>query len=366
MVLIAKNGKPIYEKAFGHFTYDSSQRVTTESVYDVASVTKVLATTISIMKLYDDGLIKLHKTVDDYLPEFRFSKVGNITIRNLLLHHSGLPPSYPIHKEAIALMNAGSPVFSSDPALEYPLMVTEKIYVDSTWHNRHMKGISSLPIGSKIFRYSDVGFILLGKIIERITRQSLDEFVNMHFYEPMQLKNTGFNPILKLPVRDIVPTELDNSFRNQLIHGTVHDPVAAMMGGVAGHAGLFSTTSELYTLMQMLLNKGTMNDYCFIDDKTVELFTKYHNKSRRGLGFDKPERDNSTRKDPYPSSRVSPTTFGHTGFTGTAVWADPENDLIFIFLSNRIHPYGTNRKLITMNIRSKIQDAAYRTLIQIQ
>ncbi|HRN79636.1 MAG TPA: serine hydrolase [Ferruginibacter sp.] len=363
VILIARNGEVVYEKAFGYFTYDSSVKVTTQAVFDVASLTKTLATTLGIMKLFDDGLIKLNQRISHFIPELKHTRSGNITIRNVLTHHAGLPASIPIHKEAVAMMQTGRPVFSSDPALNYSVMVAENLYTDTAWNRRLLKQIAALPAGKMQFRYSDVGFILLGNIIERVSKQGLNEFVKMHFYEPLQLKNTGFNPILNMPVSNIVPTEYDNTFRKQLLQGTVHDPVAAMMGGVAGHAGLFSTAHELFVLMQMLLNKGTFNDFCFIDDKTVNQFTKYQNTSRRGLGFDKPERDNATRKDPYPSALASPATFGHTGFTGTAAWADPESGLIFIFLSNRIHPSATNRKLITMHIRSSIQDAAYRALI---
>ncbi len=363
MILIAQNGEVVYEKAFGHFTYDSLVRISTHTVYDVASITKTLATTLGMMKLFDDGLIKLNQRISHYLPELKHTRSGNITIRNLLTHHSGLPASIPLHKEALAMMQTGRPVFSSDPALTHPVMVTDKIYVDTAWNQRLLKQIATLPAGKTHYRYSDVGFILLGNIIERVSRQRLNDYLKMHFYEPLQLKHTGFNPIMQVPASTIVPTEFDDTFRKQLIQGTVHDPVAAMLGGVAGHAGLFSNARELFILMQMLLNQGTINDFCFIDDKTVRQFTQYQNASRRGLGFDKPERDNATRKDPYPSALVSPGTFGHTGFTGTAAWADPENGLIFIFLSNRIHPSSTNRKLITMNIRAAIQDAAYRALL---
>lgn len=338
-------------------------KVTNHSIFDVASITKTLATTLALMKLFDDGLIKLNRRISFYLPELKHTRSGNITIRNLLIHHSGLPASIPIHKEALAMMQTGRAVFSKDPALTHPSMVTEKMYADAAWNSRFMKQIAALPAGKMQYRYSDVGFFLLGNIIERITGQTLHAYLKMHFYDPLQLKNTGFNPILQTAASEIVPTEYDPTFRKQLIQGTVHDPVAAMLGGVAGHAGLFSTARELFVLMQMLLNEGTIDDFCFIDDKTVRQFTKYQNNSRRGLGFDKPERDNNTRKDPYPASLVSPATFGHTGFTGTAAWADPAHGLIFIFLSNRIHPEATNRKLITMNIRSAIQDAAYRALL---
>lgn len=274
VVLVAKNGTPVYQKAFGYLTYDSTQLVSTETMYDLASITKILATTLAIMKLYDDNLIELNDKVSDYLLELKNIPAGNIRIKNLLTHHSGLPPVIPIHKEALALQQAGNPLFSKDPNVNYPLTVTNNLHVSESWSNAVIQSLKTIRLNRNVYVYSDVGFIILGKIVERISQKSLNDFMQYHFYEPLNLYHTGFNGICASDKSQIAPTENDTTFRKQLIQGTVHDPVAAMMGGTAGHAGLFSNANEVFVLMQMLLNKGIYNDICFINDKTIELFTK--------------------------------------------------------------------------------------------
>lgn len=362
VVLLAKDGKIRYHKAFGHFTYDQNKRVTEETVYDVASVTKILSTTIGIMMLYDLDRIKLGDRVDDFIPELSNSEVGKIKIRDLLTHHSGLPPSIPIHKEAMSL-SLSDMVFSPIPDRNYPLMVTENMYVKSEWNTIFIKSLKKIKLTPGRYAYSDVGFILLGKIIERISKQPLNEFAQLNIYAPLGLHNTGYNPLHFKEQFEIPPTEIETDFRKQKIQGTAHDPVAAMMGGVAGHAGLFSNAEELFVLMQLLLNNGEVRGVRLIESITVEMFTKYQNKSRRGLGFDKPERELKKGQEKYPCELWSEHTFGHTGFTGTAAWADPETNIVFIFLSNRTYPSSSNRKLMQMNIRSKLMDAAYKALI---
>jgi CubicO group peptidase (beta-lactamase class C family) len=216
------------------------------------------------------------------------------------------------------------------------------------------------PTGNYI--YSDNDFIFLAKVVERITGNSLDNYVLENFYAPMQLHSIGFDPLLRNSITNIAPTESEKVFRLQTLRSYVHDPGAAMMGGVAGHAGLFSNAYDLAAIMQMLLNGGVFNGKQFFKKETVELFTAYHSKnSRRGYGFDKPEKDNATRKDPYPALLSSPLTFGHTGFTGTCVWADPSTNMVFVFLSNRVYP-DVSTLLLKLNIRIKILDAFYLAL----
>ena len=211
--------------------------------------------------------------------------------------------------------------------------------------------------------YSDNDFIFLGKIVEQITGMTLDEYAAKTFYQPMGMTTTGFKPRNRFPVDRMVPTETETHFRNQTTQGDVHDEGASMFGGVAGHAGLFSDAYDLAMLYQMLLNGGIFNGERYIKKETIDLFTAYHSKnSRRGYGFDKPEKDNIIRKEPYPSFLCSPETFGHTGFTGTCVWVDPKNSLVYVFLSNRVYPTRNNNKLGQMNIRGKIQDAIYKAL----
>ena len=198
--------------------------------------------------------------------------------------------------------------------------------------------------------------------MEAISGMPLEEYVYKEFYRPLGLVTAGFRPLDRFSKNQVSPTESEKIFRRQLIHGYVHDPGAAMFGGVAGHAGLFSNAYDIAVLMQLFLNKGVMNGRRYISDTTIEKFTAYHSEiSRRGLGFDKPEKDNLTRKEPYPTLSASPLTFGHTGFTGTCAWADPKENLVFIFLSNRVHPDGSN-KLLRMNVRSNIHEQIYKSL----
>jgi beta-N-acetylhexosaminidase len=213
--------------------------------------------------------------------------------------------------------------------------------------------------------YSDNDFIFLGKIVEAVSGIPLNEYAQKEFYTPLGLTTSGFKPGNRFTLNRIIPTEQEKKFRLQLLRGDVHDPGAAMFGGVSGHAGLFSNAYDLAVIMQMLLNGGTFNGKNYLHKETVQLFTAYHSKiSRRGYGFDKPEKDNAIRPEPYPCLSASPQTFGHTGYTGTCVWADPANKLIFIFLSNRVNPEGgdVNRKLLNMNVRPKIHEAIYKAM----
>jgi beta-N-acetylhexosaminidase len=235
----------------------------------------------------------------------------------------------------------------------------------NAWRDTLYQRILQSPLGkSHHYIYSDNDFIFLGKIIEAVSRQTLDEYVKKEFYTPLGLTAAGFKPREHFAANRIIPTEHEKIFRLQLLQGDVHDPGAAMFGGVAGHAGLFSDAYDVAVIMQMLLNGGTFNGKKYLNTETIKLFTAYHSSiSRRGYGFDKPEKDNNTRSEPYPCLSSSPQTFGHTGFTGTCVWADPVSKLIFIFLSNRINPQGgDNRKLLDMNVRPKIHEAVYKAM----
>ena len=210
--------------------------------------------------------------------------------------------------------------------------------------------------------YSDNDFILLARLVEKITGQKLNDYVENNFYAPMGLRNIGYRPLNSISYDKIVPSTKEMCFRNQELRGYVHDQGAAILGGVSGHAGLFSNAEDIAVIMQTLLNNGEWKGKKYFNKETVKLFTSYQSKkSRRGLGFDKPERDNATRNDPYPSLSASPETFGHTGFTGTCAWADPKSNLIFIFLSNRIYPED-NGVFKSLNIRSKILETIYQSI----
>jgi beta-N-acetylhexosaminidase len=366
VVLVAKDGKIIYHKAFGYYTYDKTEAVNTESIFDMASVTKVCATSISVMRLYDEGKLDLKKKLGDYLPWVKGTNKENLTIENILLHQAGLVAYIPFYKETLeADGKPSAKYYATSKNDSFSIRVAKDMYMRTSWRDTLYKRILESPLGStNKYVYSDNDFIFLGKVVEAISGSPLNEYVEKEFYRPMGLTTAGFKPAERFPLKRIIPTEQEKQFRLQLLRGDVHDPGAAMFGGVAGHAGLFSNAYDLAIIMQMLLNGGTINGNRYISKETINLFTAYHSSfSRRGYGFDKPEKDNDKRPDPYPCLSASSQTFGHTGYTGTCVWADPVYDLVFIFLSNRVNPDGgENTKLLKMNVRTNIQEAIYKAM----
>ncbi len=367
VVLVAKNGKIAYQKAFGYTNFDQTEPINPSMIYDLASVTKISATTVSIMKLYEEGKINLQKTIGDYLPWVIGSDKSGLTIKDILLHQAGLTPFIPFYRELIDTIT-GNPkpaYFSTVSNSKFSSRVAEGIYLRNDWQDTLYKRIlkSKLTPSGK-YVYSDNDFIFLGKIVEAVSGMPLNDFVQKTFYKPLLMTTTGFNPRDRYPISAIVPTEEEKHFRQQLIRGDVHDEGASLFGGVAGHAGLFSNAYDLAQLYQMLLNGGALNGVSYLKKETVDLFTGYNSEvSRRGLGFDKPEKDNATRKEPYPSKSASTSTFGHTGYTGTSVWVDPEKQLIYIFLSNRVTPTRNNNKISQLNVRPNIQEAIYQAIL---
>jgi len=365
VVLVARQGRIVYHKAFGFDTYDSTRALGRETIFDMASVTKICATTLGVMKLYDQGRLDLDQTLGHYLPWVRGSDKASLRIRDILLHQAGLKAWIPFYRETIDTIS-GLPkpgFYAASRTGKFQVPVANSFFLRNDWRDTMYRRILQSPLEKPgTYVYSDNDFIFLGKIIEAISGLSLDQYVRKEFYDPLGLTAAGFLPLDRFPASRIAPTEREQQFRRQLIRGHVHDPGAAMFGGVAGHAGLFSDAYDIAVLMQMLLNNGVMNGRRFLSDSTVERFTAYGTGiSRRGLGFDKPERDNTTRKEPYPTLSASARTFGHTGFTGTCAWADPETGLVYIFLSNRVHPDGSN-KLLRMNVRSNIHETLYQSI----
>jgi len=366
VVLALQNGNVIYNKAFGHFKYEPSKEMTTESIFDLASVTKISATTVSVMKLYEEGKINLDKKLGDYLPVVRGTNKAKLILKDILLHQAGLVSFIPFYKETIdTVTGLPSPeIYSNVERPGFNVRVANGVFMRNDWQDTLMKRILNSPLGPKDkYVYSDNDFIFLGKIVEALSGMPLDQYVEQNFYSKLGMTTTGFRPWKKFPIENIVPTEEEKHFRMQLLQGDVHDEGASMFGEVAGHAGLFSDAYDLSILYQMLLNGGQFNGVLYLKPETIKYFTEYHSKiSRRGYGFDKPEKDNATRNEPYPSASASPETFGHTGFTGTCVWVDPKSSLVYIFLSNRVYPGRDNPKLSSMNIRSKIQEAIYKAI----
>ena len=367
VVIAVQDGMIKYHKAFGHYEYDpASLPVTLESIYDLASVTKTSATTIAVMKLYDQGKLSLDKTLGDYLPIARGTNKAPLKIRDILLHQAGLVPYISFYKETIE-PGTGEPsraFYYNTRDTMFTIPVARNVWLRHDWNDTMLLRIMQSPLETPgKYVYSDNDFILLGKIVEAITGMPLNQYMQQNFYTPMGLSTTGFRAAERFGAERIVPTENESYFRKQLLRGYVHDEGAAMFGNVSGHAGLFSDAYDLAQLYQMLLNGGELNGERYLKPETIALFSAYNsNVSRRGLGFDKPEKDNQTRNDPYPSALASPETFGHTGFTGTCVWVDPKAKLVYVFLSNRVYNTRANNLLGQLGIRGKIQDAIYEAL----
>jgi beta-glucosidase-like glycosyl hydrolase/CubicO group peptidase (beta-lactamase class C family) len=367
VVLAAQNGVIKYHKAFGRYEFDpGSLPVTLGSIYDLASVTKTSATTLAIMKLYEEGKLDLNKTLGDYLPWITGFDKAKLKIHDVLLHEAGLVPTISFYRETID-RSTGLPskaLYSDSLKPGFFIPVARNLYLRNDWNDTMLLRIAESPLGPREkYVYSDNDFILLGKIAEAISGMRLDQYVKKNFYDRLGLTTMGFNAGLRFGSERVVPTQMETYFRRQLLRGYVHDEGAALFGGVAGHAGLFSNAFDLWLLYQMLLNGGQMNGVQYLKPETISYFTSYQSYiSRRGLGFDKPEKDNANLKEPYPSVYASPETYGHTGFTGTCVWVDPQSKLVYVFLSNRVYNTRAENLLSRLNIRGKIQDAIYKAL----
>ena len=368
-ILVAKNGAVVYEKSYGYLTYEKEQATTNETVYDLASLTKVVATLQAIMFLYDQGLVDINRKASYYLYDLKGTNKEDMVIKDILMHQAGLLTFIPFWIKTIDEGGLKNEIYSNAGSPPYEIEVTPEIYglhtlQDSLWH--WIKSSNLRPLkkyrDKYDYKYSDLGFFILHRLAEKLLNQKMDQFLEQNFYQPLGMNFLSYVPLKKYNKEIIAPTEYDNYFRNALIHGTVHDPAAAMMGGIAGHAGVFGNANDIAKIMQMTLQDGIYGGTQYFRPGTVNRFTKRQIESnRRGLGWDKPELEN----DKGPTSLfTSPATYGHTGFTGTAAWVDPANDLIYIFLSNRIYPTANNFKLIKKNIRTRIQDIIYQAIIK--
>lgn len=362
-ILAARNGNIFYDKAFGYLDYHKRQEVDTNTIYDVASCTKVLATNISVMKLYEQGRLDLDKTLGDYLPAARGTNKENIKIKDLLLHQAGLKGWIPFYKDVIDKSGKIRPeLFSATRQPGFSLQLADKAflrddYLDTMWAAIYASRLDN--IGKMV--YSDLDFIFMAEVVKQVSGKTVDKFAEDEFYKPLGLRRTMYNPRRKFATSEIAPTEIESTFRNCTIHGYVHDPGAAMFGGIAGHAGLFATAQDVAAIFQMLANKGTYAGKRYLKPETVEKFTAYGSRlSHRGLGFDKALPDEESGGG--AGDRWSALTFGHQGFTGTCVWADPASGVVFVFLSNRVYPSGSNTKINKLSVRTTAQDYIYESL----
>jgi beta-N-acetylhexosaminidase len=365
-VLVVKEGTVVFEKSYGHFTYDNTRAVTPASVYDIASISKVAATLQAIMFLKDQGKLQLDSRLVAYLPELKGTNKQNLLISDILAHQAGLLPGLPFWQRTTQQAKDRQTYYSATQSPEYPNVVAPGLYSIKNMDEVMWKWIIESPLTPKKkgelhaeYKYSDLDFYILKRVAEKLLNQNLDEFLAQNFYSPLGLSTMGFNPMNQLPREQLVPTENDTHFRKTLVWGTVHDQGAAMLGGVAGHAGLFSNAMDLAILMQMNLQEGQYGGHQYFNNPVISQFaTRPYPNNRRGLGWD--------MSDPEGLGATSPLaslgTYGHTGFTGTCTWVDPESKLVYVFLSNRVNPEETNTKLTSYNIRSRIHDLIYKSL----
>ncbi len=363
-ILAAKDGHIFYDKTFGYQTYEKKQPVQKEDVYDLASLTKILATTISLMKLEETGRIDLRKKMETYLPMLRGTNKEDLKFREVLTHQAGLMAWIPYYDSTLRDYGPDTSIYHTAISENYPVRVANHMYIKKNYNHEIYRELLNSPMSTeKVYHYSDLGFYLFRTMIENITNTPLEVFVQQQFYQPMRLNRLTYLPRQKFPLKQIAPTENDTVFRKQVLRGDVHDQGAAMLGGVSGHAGLFGNAENVAAVMQMLLNGGVYNGRQYLKTETVKKFTAYQfreNDNRRGLGFDKPLYEYEDHRTNCKST--SPASFGHSGFTGTYTWADPANGLVYVFISNRVYPDMHNHKISDLDIRTNIHQLFYDAL----
>ncbi len=367
-VLIAKQGLVIYHKAFGYHTYDKMIPVDTTDLYDLASVTKTTASTLALMKLYDMGLFDPDKTMGEYFPDVAKGKKKNLVMRDVLAHQAGLRAWIPFWSESQKRNGKyRNKTISSDSSANYPYRISEAgLFMHKDFIQKKIyKMIRKSKVSKdKRYVYSGLTFYLIPELVRRLTGKSFDQFLYDEFYIPMGATTLRFNAGRLFDLDRIVPTEVDTFFRMQTLHGVVHDEGAAMMLGVSGNAGLFSRAGDVAKVYQMLLNGGQFEGNTYLKESTIQEFTDCQFcevGNRRGLGFDKPLVEYNARLSSVAKG-ASEASFGHSGYTGTLVWADPDNDLLFVFLSNRVYPTRNNSKIYQLNVRPDIHNLVYELL----
>jgi CubicO group peptidase (beta-lactamase class C family) len=358
--LIFKHDSIRFNKSYGFHTYDSIVRVENHHLYDLASVTKILASTLAFMKLYESYGINLDQKVSDFIPMIKSSNKKNSTFREILSHQAGWLP-YIEHQNTVRRKNGKlkSRTLSSIQNKRYPEPLSDSLFIHRNYQRKIMRRIRRTPVENiGDYRYSGLWFFLLPDMVQRLSGESFDQYLNTHFYDPMGIERLTFNPSFKYPKDEIIPTEKDSLFRKKLVHGWVHDEAAGLMGGVSGNAGLFANATSLAKLLKMLLYKGQFEGKQYLKPETIALFTSRaypKTENRRGLGFDKPTLD-TIPSERYPSEKSSPESYGHSGFTGNLVWVDPFHECFMIFLSNRVYPTREQKALYQLNIRGNILD----------
>lgn len=359
-VFIAKNGKVIFEKSYGYHTYGKDVPVQNTDLYDLASITKIAASAIGIMEMYERGKLNLSDTLGKFLPQLVGSNKAKLRLKDMLIHEAGLEAFIPFYEYTLSPQMRAQ-TYRSIPDSIFSVPVASGMYMRNDYINVIYETLKNSPLPNKEYKYSDLGYFYFKQIIENYANAPLNEYLASKYYTHLGAATLCYNPYTKFSKRRIAPSENDTKWRHQRVHGYVHDMGSAMLGGVGGHAGLFGNANDLGILMQMLLNKGYYGGERFFNQSTIDLFTAYQKEgSRRALAFDKPE---TNPKWANPAGKMaSVKTFGHTGFTGTCAWADPEHNLVYVFLSNRTYPKMNNNKLLSSGVRTKIHDAIYQAI----
>ncbi len=365
-ILVARNGKVVFERNYGTLTYNKDIPVTSETLYDLASITKVIATLPAIMNLNESGIIDPDTKASFYLEDLLETNKANIILRDILTHQAGLFPYLPFWQQTMDAQGLKPDLYTYHPEAHFnnqlvPGIYTNDALADSLWKWTLVSPLieKQFPKAAYSYHYSDLGFYILKELAEKYLNQPIDTFLIRNYYDPIGIRRVTFLPSCRFSLSEIAPTEFDTRFRKTLVHGVVHDQTAAMFGGIAGHAGLFGNANDLAKIMEMFRQKGVYADRRYLSARIIDEYTRrqYAN-SRRGMGWDKPDPEENGNSSRYASF----SSFGHSGFTGTSIWTDPEFGLIYVFLSNRVHPDAENFKLIESGIRTKIHDVVYESI----
>ena len=364
-LLVARKGKVIYDKNFGYHTYSKQRKVRAEDLYDLASLTKILVTLPLLMELVEHGSVDLDDRLGDILPQYKKTNKSQITLKEMLSHYARLQPWIPFYQSTLDSVT-NKPIsrfFRTKKSKKYPIEISENSFLRTDFTDTiHQNIIDSKLLDEKKYRYSDLPYYILKDYLESFYDVSLDALIQQRFYSTIGANYSTYNPLEKFDKTQVIPTEKDTYFRFDTVHGHVHDMGAAMQNGVGGHAGLFSNANDVAKLMQMYLQYGHYGGKQFLTPKTIDAFNTCYfceEDNRRGVGFDKPQLD----EEGPTCGCISMTSFGHSGFTGTYAWADPEEEIIYVFLSNRTFPDSKNNRLLKENIRTEIQRLIYEAIL---
>ena len=359
-ILVARKGVIVHHKSYGHHTYRRYRPVENDHIFDLASCSKVMGATIALMKLVEDGKLSLDEPLSKVFPYFKGSNKEDITLREFLAHQGGLQPSVGVWNIIFENGKIREDLFSYTQSEEYPVEVYRNMWGRKDLREIVYKAVADTKLREKKYRYSCMSFLCYPYVVESLTGMGYEDFLREEFYIPLGADAIMLNPTHRYPREKILPTEVDETFRNAMVHGYVHDESAALLGGISGNAGVFANAESMAKIMQMLLNGGTYGGKRYLKKKTIQEWTSCQypeNDNRRGLGFDRPVLDEN-----YPCKSASLDSWGHTGFTGTMFWADPEEDLIFVFLTNRVYPDRGIDALGRLGTRGKCHEAVYEAI----